>query len=292
MSEMRSGGSEPAGTAGDLVGERAEESVEGRAARFRAEAAARGLPADAVAEFIRLARPAVYLAQDGEGPVVARTGGYPLLPAGAAFPKACFVAAVDCAALPSGATDLPLPTEGHLLFFADPDPGSGAVLADAVRYVPAGTPLAERATGADIPDWYEPYGRSVLDFTFHQWCWPQWIDDEDDEEDDADDADEDHQGLPHAAELSAAWSHVVGWRPRWRLQLGGHPNFHNWDPVEAARDDHPLDGDQDEWTLLASWRADEDAEEHLDGGLFHWVIRRADLTAHRFDRVYVYVDMV
>ncbi|MET8565668.1 DUF1963 domain-containing protein [Streptomyces flaveolus] len=244
-----------------------------RAARFRAEAAARGIPAAEVEAYLRTARPAVYLAEDGPGPVAAVTGGNPLLPEDAPTPAAAFVAAVDCAALPSGATALPLPTEGWLLFFADPDPGSGAVVDGAVRYVPAGTPLVERS----VDDGAYSYRRARLDFCFHQWSWP-WRDEDDDEE------------SQRAAELESAWSHVVGWRPRWRFQLGGEPILFNWDPVEVARDEAPLPAeDGDEWTLLATWRGDDDCEE-LEAGLFHWVIRRADLAARRFDRLYVYVD--
>jgi hypothetical protein len=255
--------------------ETADETPAARAARFRAEAAARGIPAAEVEAYIRTARPAVYLAEDGPGPVVALTGGNPPLPDGAPAPVAAFVAAVDCAALPPGATDLPLPTEGLLLFFADPDPGSGAVVADAVRYIPAGTPSAERPVDPD--DGPDTYRRARLDFCFHQWSWP-WREEDDDEE------------SQRAAELESAWSHVVGWRPHWRFQLGGEPVLFNWDPVEVARDEVPLPvADGDEWTLLATWRGEGDCEE-LEAGLFHWVIRRADLAALRFDRVYVYVD--
>ncbi|GIH76815.1 DUF1963 domain-containing protein [Planobispora longispora] len=252
-----------------------DETPAARAARFRAEAAARGIPAAEVQAHIRTARPAVYLAPGGPGPVVALTGGNPPLPEGAPAPAAAFVAAVDCAALPPGATDLPLPTEGRLLFFADPDPGSGAVVADAVRYMPAGTPLAERAVDPD--DGPGTYRRARLDFCFHQWSWP-WREEDDDEE------------SQRAAELESAWSQVVGWRPHWRFQLGGEPVLFNWDPVEVVRDEAPLPvADGDEWTLLATWRGEDDCEE-LEAGLFHWVIRRADLVALRFDRVYVYVD--
>ncbi|MFG3229275.1 DUF1963 domain-containing protein [Kitasatospora sp. NPDC048194] len=260
--------------------ERVEDTPAELADRFRAEAAARGVPAAEVEAYVRTARPAVYLAQGGDGPVVAVTGGQPPLPEGVPAPAAAFVAAVDCAALPPGATDLPLPAEGLLLFFADADPGSGAVLPDAVRYLPAGiTPLPEWAREREDG----PYRRAHLDFCFHQWSWP-WRD-EDDEED-VDSAEE----SAWAAELESAWSHVVGWRPRWRFQLGGEPVLFNWDPVEVARDEvPPAAADGEEWTLLATWRGDEDCEE-LESGLFHWVIRRSDLAALRFDRLYVYVD--
>ncbi|WP_229375283.1 DUF1963 domain-containing protein [Streptomyces spirodelae] len=252
-----------------------DETPAAMAARFRAEAAARGIPAAEVEARIRAARAAVYLAEDGPGPVAALTGGNPPLPEGAPAPTTAFVAAVDCASLPPGATDLPLPAEGRLLFFADPDPGSGYVTADAVRYIPAGTPSSERP--ADPEAGPVTYHRARLDFCFHQWSWPTPEEDDDEES-------------QREAELESAWSHVVGRRPHWRFQLGGHPSAFNWDPVEVAREEEPLPvAEGDDWTLLATWRGGDDCEE-LESGLFHWVIPRADLAALRFDRVYVYVD--
>ncbi|EPH41372.1 DUF1963 domain-containing protein [Streptomyces aurantiacus] len=72
------------------------------------------------------------------------------------------------------------------------------------------------------------------------------------------------------------------------------------DPVHYARD--PEDAgpsaqdvtahgeDADDWALLASWRCGEDVTE-LDSGVAHWVVRRRDVAARRFDRVHRYVEM-
>ncbi|WP_017627422.1 DUF1963 domain-containing protein [Nocardiopsis chromatogenes] len=86
--------------------------------------------------------------EDGsDGPPTARLGGNPMLPREASGPPSPFVASIDCAALPPGGTDLPLPSEGHLLLFADPaDRRQGAAPGEVV-YVPAGSPAVARPVG-------------------------------------------------------------------------------------------------------------------------------------------------
>jgi hypothetical protein len=64
-----------------------------------------------------------------------------VLPLDAPGPGFPFIASLDCAALPREATDLPLPSDGHLLFFADPDEMDDE---GAVMYIPAGTAAEER----------------------------------------------------------------------------------------------------------------------------------------------------
>ncbi|WP_232031488.1 DUF1963 domain-containing protein [Streptomyces lincolnensis] len=71
------------------------------------------------------------------------------------------------------------------------------------------------------------------------------------------------------------------------LQIGGHPVSPQNDPVHDARD---AGQDADDWTLLATWRCGDDVTE-LDSGTAHWVIRRRDLAALRFDRVHRYVEL-
>ncbi|MFE6097707.1 hypothetical protein ACFQ7M_37900 [Streptomyces massasporeus] len=123
--------------------------------RFRAEAASRGLPPEEVDEWIRVARPAVYLAEGGDGPLVARVGGDPMLPHGVPRPSVPFVASVDLAALPPGVTGLPLPAGGHLFLFSGTGvQGIGGQVSDAVLSVPAGTPAAP---SPPAHTWREPY---------------------------------------------------------------------------------------------------------------------------------------
>jgi hypothetical protein len=253
--------------------------------RFRAETAARGLLSDDVELLLRIALPAVYMAENGEGPVVARLGGAPMLPEGTPQPGSQFVAAVDCALLPSDATDLPLPSAGQLLFFGDPEISSCSHAGPGnVIYVPAGAPTTERPLE---PSCYNPYPSRQLRTVWHQPSWPHG---------DEGGHYEGHQWGDRSDELPAVWSHVVGWRPDWTLQIGGHADTYNFDPVVAAAQD-ARDGDTPEadggkdWRLLATWNCGQDVRE-LDLGILHWVIQRQDLAALRFDRVFVYADMV
>ncbi|MER5738350.1 DUF1963 domain-containing protein [Streptomyces sp. NPDC002262] len=265
-----------------------------RANRFRAEAASQGLPPEEVEEWIRAARPAAYLAEGGDGPLAARIGGDPVLPHGVPTPSEPFVASVDLAALPPGATGLPLPADGHLLLFAGTDMrGIGGQAPDAVLYVPAGTPT----TPSPLEDGRrEPYRPRELRTVWHQpsaqmpesFALDRWGGFPEDEQ------------FELADELGDAWAHGGGHRPAWTLQIGGHPVSPQNDPVHYARG--PADAapsaqggtaheeGADDWVLLASWRCGEDVTE-LDSGVAHWVIRHRDAAARRFDRVHRYVEM-
>lgn len=252
-----------------------------RVNRFRAEAASRGLPADEAEEWIRRTLPGVYWTQGGDGPLVARMGGDPLLPVDAPDPRYPFVASVDCALLPPGAAGLPLPADGHLLFFAEPSLDFRGRVADAVRHVPAGTPTAARRSES----WCEPFASQEMRTMWHHLSAPdpegfaaaRW-DDPDDEQ------------YERADELESAWTHVGGSWPVWTFALRGHPVVINDDPMFLARDGEPDAGDADDWVLLATWRCGE-AVKALDGGVISWLIRRDDLASLRFDRVFAHVDM-
>jgi hypothetical protein len=57
---------------------------------------------------------------DSDAPVAGQYGGYPHLPPDVEWSGSeDFIASVDCAAIPVGELDIPLPEDGHLLFFAD-----------------------------------------------------------------------------------------------------------------------------------------------------------------------------
>lgn len=261
--------------------------------RFRAEAASRGLPPEEVEEWIRVARPAVYLAEGGDGPLVARVGGEPMLPHGVPRPSVPLVACVDLAALPPGATGLPLPADGRLLLFSGTEVLAGGQVSDAVLYVPAGTPTTP---GLRAHTWREPYRPRELRTVWHQpsaqmpesFALDRWGEFPEDEQ------------FELAGELGDAWAHVGGYRPSWTLQIGGHPVSPQNDPVHYARGPEEagpceLGGTAhaegaDDWALLATWRCGDDVTE-LDSGVAHWVIRRRDVAARRFDRVHRYVEM-
>ncbi|MFH8405714.1 DUF1963 domain-containing protein [Streptomyces sp. NPDC018019] len=270
-----------------------DETVDGLN-RFRAEAISRGLASEEVEEWIRVALPAVYLAEGGDGPLVARIGGDPLLPHGVPKPSDPFVASVDLAALPPKATDLPLPADGHLLFFSGTDvQGVEGRVPDAVLYVPAGTPTVPTSLEHS---WREPYRARELRTVWHQpsaqmpesFALDRWGDFPEDEQ------------FELADELSDAWAHVGGYRPPWALQIGGHPVSPQNDPVHYARAPEAAgpsgqggtaqEEGTDDWALLATWRCGDDVTE-LDSGVAHWVIRHRDLAARRFDRVHRYVEM-
>ncbi|MGW2099602.1 DUF1963 domain-containing protein [Streptomyces olivaceoviridis] len=262
--------------------------------RFRAEAASRGLPTEEVEQWIRVARPAMYLAEGGDGPLVARVGGDPLLPHGAPRPSEPFVASVDLAALPPGATGLPLPADGHLLLFSGTDVhGIGGQVSDAVLYVPAGTPAAPSPLGHS---WREPYRPRELRTVWHQpsaqmpesFALDRWGEFPEDEQ------------FELADELADAWADGGGYRPSWALQIGGHPVSPQNDPVHYARGPEEAGPTEqggsvhgegaDDWALLATWRCGDDVTE-LDSGVAHWVVRRRDVADRRFDRVHRYVEM-
>jgi hypothetical protein len=115
-----------------------------RLSLFRDKAIARGIPADDVERWLATARPCVTLTRGGDGPVVGRFGGPLLLPADTPDPAHPFVASIDLAALPAGATDLPLPSDGCLLLFAFPEIAADPEVTGSVVYVPIGTTVAER----------------------------------------------------------------------------------------------------------------------------------------------------
>jgi len=234
---------------------------------FRDEARRRGIPEDEIERWLDTVRPCATLDwtdDHADGPVAGRVGGQPPLPEGVSAPHKPFLALVDLAAVPADATDLPLPPDGTLLFFADtedPEPGEDWY---ELIYVPAGTAVATGAAesgsdpGKDLRLKTEPSLPNRASNT---------------------------EEFPHGFELGSTW-----WKTSSKIQdggiveLGGYPWVWNWNPVT----DHDHDPD-DDWVLLAAING-----KRLfvgdDLGLVNWVIPRADLAARRFDRVEAYYD--
>lgn len=86
--------------------------------------ARRHLPASVAEQWIALIRPGLHLRPaEPDEPEVGHLGGLPALPEDMQWPAADvfgplgFVAAVDCARLPSNELDIALPASGTLLFF-------------------------------------------------------------------------------------------------------------------------------------------------------------------------------
>jgi hypothetical protein len=280
-------------------------------ALFRERALTGGAPADEIDRWVGLARPAVLLAPTGDGSQAAWFGDV-RVPAPHAESATGMVrehprrddhhlmATVDLSAVPRGATDLPLPTDGHLLFYASPEMGDEDSFG-AVDYLPAGTRLGERT-------------RDYAEYTNHEILNPNGCGTHEELE----------AGLrqiaplhPHAvvtlpdheptyycaevpdplaaqftatARLRDAW-HDTRWSnglPGPHLQLGGWASALGGefgDPVRfgsvmAVRhtDREP---DPDGWTLLAQMRG------VLSFASLFWVIRTADLETLRFGKVQV-----
>ncbi|MEV3952421.1 DUF1963 domain-containing protein [Streptomyces halstedii] len=254
-----------------------------RVHRFRIEAASRELPTEEVEEWLKTVKPAVFWTYEGDGPVAARLGGDALLPEEAPTPTAPLVATIDCSLLPSD-TGLPLPADGHLLFFAKPNISFGGSKDGIVRYIPAGT----RTTARSADSWYGAYPSHDLRMAWSGSSTPnpdtyalaKWGDDLDEEEDD--------RVTQLAAEITHAWTSVGGHWPMWTFALGGNTTVLNYDPLKSAREDEPEDAE--DWLLLATWRCAEEVKE-LDHGVMSWLIRRKDLATLRFDRAHICVDM-
>lgn len=239
---------------------------------FRAEARGRGVPEDEVERWLRsVRRPCVTLSPVGqvpEGGVVAgRLGGLPPMPEGEPVPDLPFLASVDLAALPPGATDLPLPAAGTLLFFADTEDPWGDDDWSRLVYVPVGTPVSERAPEGDWPPDVLPVRdlRLVIDPSLPN-------------------RGSDTEEFPHGGELGSVWWKTSGaMQTDGPVQLGGHPWVWNADPLT----DH--DHGPGDWVLLAEVGGDDLTEGDL--GIVHWVIRRDDLAAGRFTEARACFDM-
>ncbi|MFE6385694.1 DUF1963 domain-containing protein [Nocardiopsis dassonvillei] len=133
---------------------------------YRDAARRSGVPEHAVDTGLRLARPQIGLgpADGGGGVLAGRYGGRPVLPPDVdwnGFPD--LIASVDCAALPRGVLDFPLPQDGHLLFFANRRDPEGSAGDGAVVHVPSGAAAVERVPdeGAPHTDPYPLYARTA-----------------------------------------------------------------------------------------------------------------------------------
>lgn len=267
---------------------------------FRDKAVEDGIPVEEAERWLAAAvRPCAALTRDGDGPVVGRFGGPLLLPADAPDPEHPFVASIDLAALPADATDLPLPPDGRLLFFAFPETDS-AESQGSVVYVPVGTAVVERDRNAWNPldeDDYEemldefPEGplraTTEVSLPYHpEVALPGGP-------------------LPEPArseEFVALWDGTCAdIAPDAPLQIGGYANEEaiDGDPVasavwwatqamEAGRWEGPVPQDVSKWVLLADWQARNDMEG-WESSTVHWVIQREDLAARRFDRAFASV---
>ncbi|WP_433789454.1 DUF1963 domain-containing protein [Actinoplanes sp. CA-252034] len=262
--------------------------------QIRAEALQRSIPAPDVERWMTLARPCARLTEDGDGPVVGRFGGPVMLPAGTRNPQFPLIATIDCAALPADVTDLPLPSDGWLLFFGFPEQEDSYSMGDVV-YVPAGVAVEEWTEPnfySDNEDSAEVIGelprgeaRLTADVSLPfvgeiGLPGPPWL--------------APMPGHPRSKELAEVWQDQWGESPP--LAIGGYGTDFNGDDVRAkaayfaAAEDGNRSGttspDPADWVLLAECNT---AGRGAGAAIF-WTIQRDDLIARRFDRVYVAVD--
>lgn len=258
------------------------------------------LPQEIAERWIGLLRPGLRLEKaEGAGSVVGRLGGVPGLPEGEEWPvweghgPLAFVASLDCAALPSGALDIAMPTDGTLVFFyfdgqlddgcAVVDPGEPDSWAGArVLYIPAGVPVAERTAPEGIQPYPEvPLTAHVETTAPHLWhpvVYREFAPMPDDHpvwDEDFQEALGDHSGgtehrigghaHPVQGEVETEVAHGALGNPPWN-----DPRIKE----EALR-----------WVLLAQFDSDDDADMMWgDCGALYWLIRPEDLAEGRFDR--------
>lgn len=266
--------------------------------QIRAEALERNIPADEVQRWLELVRPSALLSAGGDGLVVGRFGGPVLLPADAEDPRFPLIAAIDCAALPTEVTDLPLPSTGQLLLFGFPESEGDCDSMGEVVYVPAGAAVGERATYPplypldDYSEVYKEFPQGELHLTADislpavgtlELSEPPWS--------------APLPGHPHSEELAEVWAGQWGGAT---LVLGGFGTaFNGGDPLEAAAffavaaeqaGQRPGAGTTsasiDDWVLLAECNVARPGA----GAAIFWAIQRDDLIAERFGHAHVVVD--
>ncbi|MEU4678352.1 hypothetical protein [Micromonospora sp. NPDC023737] len=280
-----------------------------RLAEFRERALGAGVPLDEVERWVELSRPAVVLAPTGDGPEAGwfgderRPGPGPDGTYSATRERhpeeKHLIATVDLSAIPTGATGLPLPTDGHLLLFATPEMGDEDGFGSA-DYLPVGTGLGDRAREYSDYDNYEvpklagvgTHADLEADLREIDPLRPQPVVTLPDHEPTyyaARYPDPLAARFENAKALRRAW-HDVRWPGGWpggHLQLGGWASARGQefgDPVRFAasiRRRGREELDPDGWVLLAQWIG------HLEGISLFWTIPAADLEDLRFDRVQV-----
>ncbi|MFD2683854.1 DUF1963 domain-containing protein [Streptomyces phyllanthi] len=232
---------------------------------YREAAREQDIPEHIIDRALRLARPRIELRPKGDSgaPVAGHYGGHPRLPPDvewSGYPD--LIASVDCAAVPVGELDIPLPQDGHLLFFADRRlPDWAPATAGRVVYVPAGTVTAERIPSGEHRRYTcEAFPlRGRLDWRMPGGDCNVIVEDE---------ANSDLYE-EHGLDLDRT---VAG-----ELTLGGYPC-----PTQSDPCSWPDEGDE-AWILLA--QADYEFLDDPHTCAAYWLIRRGDLAARNFDDV-------
>ena len=237
---------------------------------YREAARKDGVPDHAIDLALHLARPQIEFSatSEGGGVLAGRYGGLPRLPSDVAWDDgADLIASVDCAALPRDGLDLPLPRDGHLLFFAN-NSDSDEILEDIGRvvYVPA---AVAAATAERAPDGHAEYTDPRPLYARTVWSLPTAGDDAVRGDDEARRAYEeydleDSDGRGGVGEVD--------------LLLGGYAYSPQDPPIMGASPDDERGG----WVLLAQAQYEMRDDSGFTGCPF-WIIRRDDLAGLDFD---------
>lgn len=262
--------------------------------RWRDQAREHGMPESDIDQWLGLARPHLTLhkAQDdpaaADAPIVGCRGGHPFLPPDVEWSgEPDFLASVDCAALPSGLPGLPLPKDGHLLFFHYDVTGDNDSYGDdgRVLHIPAGTATAERVITTSRVD--EALRRGEEPARFPLQCWPYW--DPPNLECHGEFGSPDHFIELMPAGFIELLTHLEDPRPAYArdniaIVLGGYCKM-EWDPCGVAAYTDP---EHKKWRQLASMdRYIYDGQDSVPFSV-HWVIREDDLAEQNFDQVKTY----
>ena len=266
--------------------------------RWREQAREHAMPEAEIDRWLALARPhlTLYRAQADPtaadaptvaAPVVGYRGGVPSLPPDAEwFGESDFVAAVDCAALPSDLPDFPLPEDGHLLFFHFGHGEQPSFLGcdGWVSYVPAGTATAERAPSQSTDMFDQALRHGVEPEPFPLRYWRHW--DLPNLECHGEYGSRDHFVETMPAGFIDLLMALEDPRPAYvrdneTIVLGGYCRTES---DACARAEH-TDPEHRKWRLLASMVRDiYDGSEGVPH-LVHWIIRADDLAARNFEDV-------
>ncbi|MEU3647341.1 hypothetical protein AB0E59_28435 [Lentzea sp. NPDC034063] len=218
--------------------------------QFRVKALGHGFSESEVERWAPLVRPCGVHREGGQR--VGHFGGPILVPEEVGERWFPLVATIDCAAVPAEVTDLPLPSDGQLLFFGYPEEdGMGDVV-----HVPSGAAVQERALHPDIgydedfPEIYQELQRGDIHLV-------------------------PGLSLPFTDDTKAAAEALAeGWgAPASRLLFGGCGTEFDGRPPDRATDtEHRV--------LLAELNMYRPG----GGATMFWAIHRDDLAAQRFEK--------
>ncbi|MGV9213541.1 DUF1963 domain-containing protein [Micromonospora sp. RB23] len=235
---------------------------------FRGAAREKGMPADEIERWVRLARPQTELVPKGDGlPLAGRFGGLAALPQGEDWPPGqCLVLTLDLAAISPHGHDLDLPADGSLLFFVEP---RFTPTACRVVHVPAGAAVTERPNpGVPVFDPVPLHARTG-------WSLP-----------------ENEREAPFDLRLDDEVEETIG-EVMWYLEGNDYQfSLGGYGAASTGGADNPI-VDATEHTVLATVWLDEGQVGDAFGEtliVVNFMIKHADLAERAFDRIWLMTD--